>query len=105
MIGHLTGEALNALIESGAAYCLYSTSSTYEYLGDLTAVYFFDSNNREIAHQTMLESENRFTKYSRAWGISFVGDRSGYNRSQRFQLLLQMHKNGDIIPSAVYRVI
>lgn len=105
MIGYLTGSALIDLIESGGTSCLYSISSTHEHLGDVTAVYFFDSNNREIAHQTMFESKNKVTKYSRSWGNSFNGERLGYKLSHRFQMLLQMHENGDIIPFAVYRVV
>lgn len=105
MIGYLTGTALSELIESGAVYCLCSASITYEYLGDITAVYFFDSNHQEIGHQTMLESKNGFTTYSRSWGDSFRGERVGYKSSHRFQILRQMHENGDIIQSAVYCVV
>ena len=102
MIGYLTGSALSELIESGAMYCLYSTSTTHEYLRDVTAVYFFDANHQEIGHQTMLESKNEFIPYLRSWGASFNGERLGYKLSHRFQMLRQMHENGDIIQSAVY---
>lgn len=105
MIGYLTGTALSELIESGAVYCLYSTSTTCEHLGDVTAVYFFDSNHQEIGHQIMLESKNEFTAYSRSWGDSFRGERAGYKPSQRFQMLRQMHENGDIIQAAVYCIV
>ena len=105
MIGYLTGAALSEIIESGAVYCLHSTSTTHEHMGDVTAVYFFDANHQEIGHQTMLESKNEFTVYSRSWGHSFQGDRSGYRSSHNFQILHQMHENGDIIQSAVYRVV
>ena len=105
MIGHLTGSALIELIASGAVYCLYSTSTTHEYLGDVTAVYFFDSDYQEVGHQTMLDSDNAYTKYSRSWGSSFKGQRSGYMTSHRFNMLMQMYENGDIIPTVVYRVV
>ena len=105
MIGYLTGSALSDLIESGAVYCLYSTSATYEHLGDVTAVYFFDAGHREIGHQTMLESKNAFTRYTRSWGDLFKGERLGYKPAHRFQILRQMHENGDIIQSAVYSVV
>jgi len=105
MIGYLNGSALAELIELGAVHCLYSNSTTREYLGDLTAVYFFDSNWREVAHQTMLESKNEFITYSRSWGDSFRGQRPGYKAAHRLQMLKQMHENGDIIQSAIYSVV
>lgn len=68
MIGYLTVPALTELIGINAAHCLYSTSSTYEHLGNVTAVYFFDAAWQEIAHQTTMDDKNEFIAYERTWG-------------------------------------
>jgi hypothetical protein len=98
MIGYLTGKQIKELIAAGVTQAVYSTSTTYQHLGDLTSVYFFNEKNNEIAHQTMI---NDLVFYHRSWGG--VIDRSGYSKSFRFQHLLNTQE--DIVDTSVYLIV
>jgi hypothetical protein len=94
MIGYLDGKSIKQLLSLGVTKIVYSTSSTMEHLGDLTAVYFLDDNCYEQAHQTMLSKT--FTQYKRNWG----GIVSSYYEVRKFS-----YKEEDLQDSVIYRLI
>lgn len=94
-IGYLTGAEIKALKTMGAVSALYGTSTTREWLGDLTMVYFFDGEGVEIAHQTGITEG--FVAYRRKWGECV---KKSYDVSQRFAELLQ----SELEESTVYKI-
>ena len=100
-IGYLTGKALIDLKNAGAVLCLYSTSTTPQWRGDLTSVYFFNAQGDEIAHQTGMSGEcdiPEITYYSRKWGES---NKAAYKKSGMFENLLFASIN----ENTIYRIV
>lgn len=100
-IAYLSGKAIIDLKNAGAVSCLYDTSTTYEYLGDVTSVYFFDASGQEIAHQTGLSGQvgyPEFAWYRRTWGNS---NKAAYKKSGLFGRLLQ----NEVYENSIYNII
>lgn len=100
-IGYLSGKAIIDLKNAGAVLCLYDTSTTPQWLGDLTSVYFFNDQGDEIAHQTGMSNYfgvPEITYYHRKWGYS---NKAAYKNSDLFGQLLQNAIN----ESSIYCII
>ena len=100
-IGYLSGKALIDLKNAGAVLCLYDTSTTPRWLGDLTSVYFFNVQGDEIAHQTGMSGEcdiPEVTYYPRKWGES---NKVVYKKSGMFNYLV----SAEISENSVYRIV
>ncbi len=100
-IGYLSGKALIDLKNAGAVLCLYDTSTTPQWLGDLTSVYFFNDQGDEIAHQTGMSGEcghPEIAHYSRKWGES---NKAAYKKSGMFNYLV----SAEISENSVYRIV
>lgn len=68
----LTGSQVTELIDAGAVKAIASFSDVRTYHNHVTCVYFFDANEMEIAHLTMLSERPAY--HSKKWG-SFAGYR------------------------------
>jgi hypothetical protein len=100
-IGYLSGKAIIDLKNAGAVLCLYDTSTTPRWLGDLTSVYFFNVQGDEIAHQTGMSGEcdiPEVTYYPRKWGES---NKAAYKKSGMFNYLV----SAEISENSVYRIV
>jgi len=100
-IGYLSGKSLLDLKNAGAVSCLYDTSTTYEYRGDVTSVYFFNDAGEEIAHQTGLSGQvgyPEFAWYRRTWRNS---NKAAYKKSGIFNHLV----SAEISENSVYRIV
>ena len=107
MIGYLTGAEIKQLLQLGVVKVYYSTSTTPKYLGDLVSVYFFDSEDMEVAHQTQLSGElgmPGMTLLRRSWGGQLEG--RGYERALRWNMFLSMRYNlYELTESSSYRIV
>jgi hypothetical protein len=100
-IGYLSGKAIIDLKNAGVVLCLYDTSTTPQWLGDLTSVYFFNDRGDETAHQTGLSGEcghPEITHYSRKWGES---TKRAYKKSAIFEKILST----EICENSIYRIV
>lgn len=106
MIGNLSGKTIKQLLNLGVVECRYGISETPAYLGDITSVYFFDSEGSEIAHQTMLSGDNTLgtpeaNLYNRRWGDSV---KAQYKLSHRWNMFLDCGRE-DIYDNSTYNII
>lgn len=104
MIGYLTGDAIRGLIAQGVTQVWYDVSTTPQYRGDLTSVYFLDDHGMEYAHQTQLSGAldiPEITMLKRSWGGKPEG--RGYTRSLVWDRL--RGAQADLSPVNSYRVV
>ncbi len=104
MIGYLSGRAIKQLLAAGVTETWYGVSTTPEYRGDLTSVYFFNEERTELAHQTQLAGQfgnPEVDLYTRNWGGNLL-DR-GYQRSFRWNAFLDRPE--ELVDFHNYRVI
>lgn len=93
-IDYMRGRDIIRLREMGAVCALKSTSSTYKYLGDTVAFYFFNASGDEIAHKTLV-TRDAFIVYSRKWGEI----NKSYYSICKFNSLV---KDSQIYPNGLY---